>query len=198
MRYTICIFISCVDSCILLLLLYRLVHQLVKKFGISPSLTTNLPKAHVSIVPTSRSKRMWILGNRSSSLMKSASPWHNTAIAKMTWSYCNKVSKTLHCSACHWHHVLWHSERLWKGGTSGLCREGRQNLAEEYDKLLGTKIKPWIDAKFVPGTLVRQQDGVNAHTSKTAQEYLRQLGWAKECRPSSYTDLSPLDYSTWD
>ncbi len=37
MRYTICVFISWIDSCIMILLPYRHVYRLVKKFGISPN-----------------------------------------------------------------------------------------------------------------------------------------------------------------
>ncbi len=58
--------------------------------------------------------------------------------------------------------------------------------------LLRHNIKPWVEANFVPGTFIWQQDGTVAHTM---QDYLRQLGWelwTKTDWPPSLPDCAPL------
>ncbi len=72
---------------------------------------------------------------------------------------------------------------------------------ENYQAILRTKVKPWIDANYPEGQYIFQQDGAPAHTAGATQEFLRQEGfsfWSKEIWLPSSPDLSPLDFAIWD
>ncbi len=60
---------------------------------------------------------------------------------------------------------------------------------------------PWINANYVPGAWVWQQDGASAHIANATQEWLEGEGWCfwrKDEWPPSSPDLAPLDYAIWD
>ncbi len=73
--------------------------------------------------------------------------------------------------------------------------------ATAYQTILRQELKPWVNANFLPGTFIFQQDGATAHTAASTQTMIKEeLGWrywSKEMWPPSSPDLNPLDYGVW-
>ena len=66
-----------------------------------------------------------------------------------------------------------------------------------YLDVLANVVKPWMDGVAGGRPYTFQQDGAPAHTSKRAQDWLKEnvpWMWPKEMWPPNSPDLNPLDY----
>lgn len=72
--------------------------------------------------------------------------------------------------------------------------------SQVYLNILKNVIKPWIDANYLEGGYVWQQDSASLHKSRAMQIWCSEHFegfWPWTMRPPSSPDLLPLDYAVW-
>ena len=78
---------------------------------------------------------------------------------------------------------------------------GYRLIPRDYEAKLADKLVPWINNTFNMSsvTVVLQQDGAPAHTSKWVQHFLKEqnFSWSKNMWPPFSSDVNPLNYAFW-